>query len=330
MNARPDRTDRRGVALLTVLLLVAVVAVIAVAILDDVRFSIRRTTNAESGAQARWYALGAETLARRQIARLNDADAVRTPVDPQWNGRVFAFPIESGSIQAAIRDGQTCFNLNSVVEGHGDVFQRRPLGVEQFVILARTVGVPEGQGRQIAEALADWIDADGTPGSGGGEDSLYAARNPAYRTAGTLLAEVSELRAVRGVDAAAYTRLRPYVCALPIADLSPVNVNSLTPDLAPLLVMLTEGRLSLPAARRAIEATPPDGWNDINAFWAQPALRTLDRLPETSDQVTVRTLYFTFRADVEFGGARIVRTALLEQRSDGRLRTVAQRWTPDE
>lgn len=322
--------DRRGVALLTVLLLVAVIAVIAVAVLDDVRFSIRRTVNVESGGQARWYALGAESLARRQIVRLNEADPARTPVEPQWNGRVFAFPIEGGSIRASIGDGQACLNLNSVAEGLGDTFQRRPLGVAQFLTLARTVGVPESQARQIVEALADWIDADAAPGPGGGEDSLYAASRPAYRTGGTLLAEVSELRAVRGVDAAAYRRLRPYVCALPISDLSPINVNTLSRDQAPLLVMLTEGRLSLDAARRVIAATPPGGWSDIDAFWSQPALRTLERLPETSDQVTVRTRYFTFRADVEFGGAHVVRTALLEQRSDGRVRTVAQRWTPEE
>ena len=40
------RGSREGLALLTVLLLVAVMAVVAVAILDDVRFSVRRTTNA--------------------------------------------------------------------------------------------------------------------------------------------------------------------------------------------------------------------------------------------------------------------------------------------
>ena len=46
------RPERAGMALLTVLLLVAVMAVVAVAVLDDVRFSVRRTTNAEAGAQA--------------------------------------------------------------------------------------------------------------------------------------------------------------------------------------------------------------------------------------------------------------------------------------
>ena len=59
--------DEQGVALLTVLLMVAVMAAIAVAVLDDIRFSVRRTANAQTTAQARWYALGAETLARREL-----------------------------------------------------------------------------------------------------------------------------------------------------------------------------------------------------------------------------------------------------------------------
>ncbi|MDQ7812241.1 MAG: type II secretion system protein GspK, partial [Brevundimonas sp.] len=67
---RPGSDNREGMALLTVLLLVAVMSVVAVAVLDDVRFSVRRATNAETQAQAQWYASGAEALARRQVARL--------------------------------------------------------------------------------------------------------------------------------------------------------------------------------------------------------------------------------------------------------------------
>ena len=69
---------REGMALLTVLLLVAVMSVVAVAVLDDVRFSVRRATNAETQAQAQWYAAGAESLARSQLADL--VDLQQTPV----------------------------------------------------------------------------------------------------------------------------------------------------------------------------------------------------------------------------------------------------------
>ena len=106
-------------ALLTVLLLVAVMSVVAVVILDDVRFSVRRATNVETQAQLQWYAAGAESLARRQVADLVAADPIRTPLEPRWDGRVFSFPIEEGALQAVVSDGQACFNLNSLVLGQG-------------------------------------------------------------------------------------------------------------------------------------------------------------------------------------------------------------------
>jgi len=47
-------------------------------------------------------------------------------------------------------------------------------------------------------------------------------------------------------------------------------------------------------------------------------------------KVPVLTSFFDLRVDVELGGSRAVRTALLEAGSDGRVRTVIQRWTPEE
>ena len=46
------RPDEKGAALLTVLLLVAVMSIIAVSVLDDIRFGVRRTANATGRGQA--------------------------------------------------------------------------------------------------------------------------------------------------------------------------------------------------------------------------------------------------------------------------------------
>ncbi len=138
---RRGRTSREGMALLTVLLLVAVMAAVAVVLLDDVRFSVRRTTNADVQAQAQWYAAGAESLARRQIADLIKADPLRTPLEPRWNGRVLNFPIEEGAIRAVVTDGQACFNLNSLVYGQREDLFARPEGAAQFIALGAALGV---------------------------------------------------------------------------------------------------------------------------------------------------------------------------------------------
>lgn len=326
MSPRPQ--NREGMALLTVLLLVAVMAAVAAAVLDDVRFSVRRTTNTERQAQAQWYADGAERLARRQIARLAARDPSRTPLQPAWNGRRFDFPVEGGVIGATIRDGQACFNLNSVVQGAGEDLTVRPEGVAQFLALGRAVGAPESRMRAAADALVDWLDADGETRPLGAEDGAYAGLADPYRTAGMMLVEVSELRAVKGVDADLYQRLRPWVCALPTTRSAPLNINTLAPEQAPLLVMLADGALGADEARRLIERRPAGGWRDVAAFRADPGAAAL---PAAADeQLTVVTRFFDLRIDVDHGGLRAVRTALLHAPADGPVRTVIQRWTPDE
>ena len=318
-------------ALLTVLLLVAVMAVVAVAVLDDVRFSVRRATNAETGAQAQWYADGAETVARRRISRLAalGPNRDRTPVTPDWNGRPLTLPISEGTLTAVVRDGQACFNLNSVVEWTGDRLAGRAVAALQLMTLGQAVGIDGHRMQTIADSLIDWMDSDTAARPFGAEDSTYAGLAEPYRTGGVPMAEVSELRAVRGVDAEAYGRLRPHLCALPI-DRSPINVNTLDEADAPLLVMLTGGALSLPAARAAIAARPASGWAGAAAFWNQPALAAVPPSQDAREQTTVRTDYFTVRIDVDHGGVHAVRTALIEARPGREARTVIRRWTVDE
>ena len=316
-------------ALLTVLLLVAVMSAVCVVILDDVRFAVRRTTNIETLSQAQWYAAGAESLARRQVALLAAADPARTPLEPRWNGRVVNFPIEAGQVRVAVRDGQACFNLNSLVVGQGEDLIANPEGQAQLVALGAALGLPRSRMAAVAAALADWMDGDSDPLPNGGEDARYAGLATPYRTGGVMLADVSEMRAVGGVDDALYRRLRSHVCALPTTRQA-LNVNTLTPDQAPLLQMLSGGALSRGAAQAAIAARPAAGWASVDAFWAQPALKDFSSDERVRGQTTVLTSFFDLRVDVEQGGAHAVRTALIRASADGQARTVIRRWTPEE
>lgn len=322
---------REGMALLTVLLMVAVMAAIAAAVLDDVRFSLRRATNADQMGQAQWYAVGAEALARKRIEALSRRTPGRTPVQPDWNGQELAFPTdEGGAVTASIRDGQACFNLNGVVQGAPGAWTARPRGAAQLVALGRAVGLDEGRMKAVADALTDWIDSDAVALPRGAEDPAYAALPRPYRTSGDLLTEVSELRAVSGVDAEIYARLRPFLCALPEAVASPINPNGLLPEDAPLLVMLVEGRVTPAQARAAIAARPTEGWTDLASFWNQPALTTARPASDVYDQLTLSTRFFDLSVEVRHGDAVAVRTSLLQVMPDATVRTVVHRWTPDE
>lgn len=326
MSRRLSRSSERGVALLTVLLLVAVLATLAAVVLDDIRFGLRRTANAEAVGQARWYALGAETLAASQIGRLSQASQ-RLTRDGGWADRPFSFPVENGLIQGQLADGAACFNLNSVVQGTGEVLTRREVGVAQFRALLAALGQAPRETEMLAAALVDWIDSDGVRESGGAEDEAYLAGTPAYRTGGTLLAEVSEIRAIRGFTPAVYERLRPHVCALPISDLSPINVNTLTPNQGVLITLLTEGAVAPPVARRVIEARPAGGWS-VEEFWALPQL--VEHIPADPGQIKATSRYFTLQTEVTYLDAEVVASSLFEVDPSGQVRLAARRWTYDE
>jgi general secretion pathway protein K len=323
------RRREEGAALLTVLLLVAVMSALAVGVLDDIRFGLKRTANAETVGQAQWYALGAETVARARLARLAAQDAVRTPAG-DWNGRWLLYPIDNGVIRARITDAGACFNLNSVVQGAREQWSRRELGLAQFVALLRALDVSPRDAEQLAEMLADWIDTDNNRSALGGEDDAYVQSTPPYRTSGTLLSEVSELRAIRGFTPEIYARIRPFVCALPTADLSPINVNLLDRDHALLLTMLLGGELDPRAAADIVESRPDGGWQTVEEFWSNPFLR--EHLPSdaTLDQVSLRTRFFGLQAEVDYAGSEAVMTSLFEQQAAGPVRLVARRWTLEE
>jgi general secretion pathway protein K len=327
------RHGQRGVALLTVLLLVAVMTVLVIAVLDDIRFGLRRAGNAQAVAQAQWYALGAEALAQARIRQLSARDNARTTLAGDWNDNPLLFPIEDGEggmVRARLYDGTTCFNLNSVVEGAIEQWQRREIGVRQYVALLQSLDVPERQSQALADALVDWIDADAAGSALGAEDGAYLARRPTYRTGGTLLAEASELRAIDGYDPDIYARLRPFVCALPTAELSPVNINTLTADDAAIVSMLTMGALDMRQARRLIATRPADGWRDYAGFWNRPELAEAALPNPVLEQVALRTRYFGMETEVAYGDAQVVLSATFEQDVDGSTTLIARRWTPDE
>ena len=319
----------RGAALLTVLLLVAVMTVLLVAVMDDIRFGLRRTGNAQALAQAQWYALGSEELARARIHQLDRGDG-RTTLEGGWNGRPFVFPIDGGVMRVRLDDASACFNLNSVVEGAPNQWIRREAGVRQYRALLQALDFTPGQAAAMADALVDWIDRDQVPGPSGAEDPAYASRGPGYRTSGALLAEVSELRAIAAYDAEAYGRLRPHVCAQPDNALSPINLNTLEDDDALLLSMLSDNALDPAAARRVIAARPAHGWRQLHKFFSLDAIRAAGLGDDAMQQVRLATRYFSLRTEVEYDGAEVVLSALLDSDSHGPVRLVARRWTHDE
>ena len=310
---RPEPPFReRGAALLTVLLLVAVIAVLAGGALEHLRLSTRLAGNALAIEGERAGARMAETLALTRIDDLLGRDPSRVTLEGGWSGRPMLVPLpRGGAAVARVSDGGNCFNLNGLVTQSGaGAYVSVPAQRAAFARLIRLVDDGNVQSEAIAAAAADWIDSDQDQQSGGAEDQTYLGLPQPYRTAGTLMADPSELRAVSGVTAEGYARLRPWLCTLPVAAPARLNLNTLAPEQAPLVAaQMAEGTGS-EGVRQALLRRPPTGFASASAFWGSSSLAGAASGAAAAQTAVTSTW---FRLDVTATGAGGAAGLVLEQ-----------------
>lgn len=321
MTASAERPSERGAALLTVLLIVAVIAVLAGTALEKLRLATRLGGNAVALDQARAYSSAAETLAVVKVSDLLAKNPARVTLDGGWSDKPFALPIPNGTAAARVVDGGNCFNLNGLVtEVTPGVYAAYTPARVQFARLIRLVDPGARSPDAIASAASDWIDSDTAPIEGGAEDSAYGGGTQGYRTANTLMSDPSELRAVSGVTRADYDKLRPWLCTLPMARPSSINVDTLLPEQAPLIAMLYPDTLTIEGARRALLRRPPQGFASTAAFSA-----LLGASGGDPGQTDIRTTWFALKVDVTLGGAVLEQSGLIDATALP-ARLVSRQW----
>lgn len=309
MNPRPSE---RGAALLSVLLMVAVLAVIAATTLDRIALSTKLSINGNALAQARMFSYAAENIAAARLEDLIARDAAQTTLAGGWLGKEQILPIPVGSARATVRDAGNCFNLNSLVSDAEGRYQASATGQEQFVALMVVLGVNENSARPLAAAAADWADSDTVPLSNGAEDDAYRGAAQSFLPANRLYAHPSELRAVKGVTPAIYAKLRGWICALPEAILSPLNVNTLSPEQAPMVVMLFPLNTLSPASARAYLAKrPASGYGSLIRFWEAPEMAALKPSSLVQEQVKLTSTYFLLDTKVSLGETTLEGEAMI-------------------
>ena len=78
------RLKAKGVALITVMLVVALAAIIATQMLARLQLQIQRTTNINFNQQAYWYAMGAEAFAKRVLFTAFEGEKDLTHLGQIW------------------------------------------------------------------------------------------------------------------------------------------------------------------------------------------------------------------------------------------------------
>lgn len=111
--------SQRGVALVSVLFVVALTVIIAVEMSGRLQLQVTRTTNINGARQAYWYAIGAEQLAKQMIKRINSDETNRSTTihsGQDWAQQGLNYPVDGGTIGGELKDLQSCFNLNSLAQ----------------------------------------------------------------------------------------------------------------------------------------------------------------------------------------------------------------------
>lgn len=321
------RSDKRGTALITALMITAVMSTVAVGLSQSLFFAIGRSGHIADRDQAYWYAVGARDFAESALLRsLPPSGEPMRPTDA-WAQGARRFEIENGALTGEVRDANNCFNLNALVTqaGRGG-YTGDETAAEAFIALMQALNIPAGEAQAIAAQATDWIDTDTRPEARGAEDMQYAQRPVPHRAANTLFTEAGEMLALPAMNPAYFTLLAPLVCAHPVTEQIPLNPNTLRPDQAALLAAALDNRLSLSDAALLISRRPTTGYADLEAVWQEPLLAGLELAPEARPLFTLTSRYFEIHVDVLQGETRYRLRESVELDSTGRLTRHSQRF----
>lgn len=298
----------RGVALIVALLVVALATILVAALLDRGELALARTRNGLRAQQVEAYAQGIEAYASQALLLPRDGpDTTSSP----WMQPLPPQQVPGGLISASMRDLNGCFNLNNLAPGQS--LQWKAL----FVRLLKAQSIAPS----VADAVEAWLDPERAAGV---DANGYLGQPVPYRPHGGLFAHVSELRLVRGIDAAAYARLAPQVCALPPG--TRINVNTAG---VPLLQALA-GSGEVPATVALAQRLWQDGraqWSRIDEFWQATPLGNVPA--GLAELVGVNSDAFLLRGDIVLDGLpfTVFRVVLVQ---GGRVRVVQRSRGADE
>ncbi|MBW8191263.1 type II secretion system minor pseudopilin GspK [Neiella marina] len=325
MNKRlPPRRNaatmrQRGVALITVLLVVALISLMAVEMSERLRRQLQRATALAALDEAKWVNIGAEGFASKVLKQDFEDSPERTHLNQYWAVGSTSFPLESGAVfSGELKDMRSCFNLNGVRTQEAEQAElqqtgERPLAAKQFIALLEAVEIDSYQAEVMADSLVDWLDEDDYVNhSSGAEDSEYQSRTRPYLAANSMLVDVGELRAINGFTQEAVFQISPYVCVVPSSNKALLNVNTVQhPEL---FVAVFTPNMSLQQAEQLMADRPSDGYEAIDDLLASTALAGIDIADLVKNNLTVVSDAFLLKASTQLAdGTRLQSEALLKQ-----------------
>jgi general secretion pathway protein K len=287
---------QRGAAIIVAMLIMALASAAAIAALQQQDLALRQLTTARDYEQATWVLKGGAQWARSILYQDGRISAVDHGGE-LWASGLPRTDIEQGTVSGEIMDQQGLFNVNNLALEE----RASARDIEMFRRLLEAIGL----NADLAQAIADWIDADDEAlPAAGAEDDYYLRLPSPYRAANQPVVELSELLRVRGMDEASLARLRGFATALPRR--TPVNVNLAPPEL--LLVMVPG--LTTEEARALASTRVQAPFRSLEEFEKRLPRRGMKWIEGT---LSVGSSYFAVRGRATVGKADVRMEALLQR-----------------
>lgn len=290
MIAMKNDSSQRGIALLTILVMVALATILAATIAK------RQTNTAENTGylmrqdQSLLYAKSAEAFFSELLIQDSDNGSSIDHLQENWAKPMPAFPVEDGFVSGRLLDESGKFNLNNLLKADGSVDDSARRWFEK---LLQRVGLPA----ELSQAVIDWQDADDeTTGAMGAESNYYQGLDPSYLASNTKFHQVEELKLVRGFEGKNYDLIAPYVTALPEA--TKININTA----APLLLASIDPKIDVKTVEQELKAKQAEltYFNSVEDLWKLNAFSGIE--PQNKSDAVAwldnKSNYFTAQIEV--------------------------------
>jgi general secretion pathway protein K len=304
----------KGLALVTILLILAIATTLVAAMTRNQSLSIHRTSSLLTQSQTQQFAYGVEAAARQGLYLDYEANKDVDNLNEQWAKKV-TYPIEPAVAQIQIFDLMGRFNINNMSPEQDN----KDRYVKQFQALLSNLSLEES----LAENTRKWLDDKSEV------DSIYLSKTVPYRPPYKPLNDISELLLIEGFDEESFNILKPYVSVLKPGTAFNINTASAT------VIQSLYPAFSKADAQSIVEARGEDGFEKVDDFWDLDIIKEQQKIPQTGteqekaektkyhwekEDFLVYSEYFELFTRIQLGEKYSTLTSLImRNHSDGKL-----------
>jgi len=282
--------NNRGIALITVILIISILVAVAIELNRSSRAAIYDAANLSDGIKLTYIAKSGFYGAAALLANSdNNYDTLRdnwakTEVLSAQSKTLFT----DGYFIATVEDEAGKIPLNKLV--NGDEYNSDIKDILIRLLSQPEFGLEERKANEITDSIKDWIDADNSATGYGAETSYYSSLDPPYEAKNAQLDCIEELLMVKGITKEIFTgtKEKPSLAQYVTADSDGViNINT-----APKMVLraLSES-ISAELADKMDEYRRKEGNDLSNPQWYKQ-VSGMAGVTIKPELITVKSNYF--------------------------------------